>query len=66
MPVCRMTSLLAHLADTAYETACNVARDDELEHSSGQAKPQLTLGFVSNDSSLVYYRLTAGLATPQP
>ncbi len=51
MPLCRMTSLLAHLADTT---------------SSGQAKPQLTLGFVSNDSSLVYYRLTAGLATPQP
>jgi hypothetical protein len=45
-----MTSLLAHLTETSNTTA----------------KPQLTLGFVSNDSSLVYYRLTAGLATPQP
>jgi hypothetical protein len=28
--------------------------------------PQLTLGFVANDSSLVYYRVTPGLAPPQP
>jgi len=35
-----------------------------VEDGQGRARPQLTIGFVSSDSSIVYHRVASGLAAP--